>query len=93
MQPVTYILYSEKLDKFYIGYSENFEQRILFHNSDENRKWTKSGKPWVPFLVISCASKGQAMALEKYLKKLKSKKALIELKENPNLIENILTKI
>lgn len=35
MNPVAYILYSysEKLDKFYIGHSLDFEQRLGIHNS------------------------------------------------------------
>lgn len=37
-KPVVYMIYSEKLDKFYIGKSENFEQRTLIYNSDENAK-------------------------------------------------------
>jgi len=54
MNPVVYIIYSEKLNKFYIGKSENFAQRLMIHNSDENEKWSKVGKPWTEFLVVEC---------------------------------------
>ena len=54
MNPVVYIIYSEKLDKFYIGKSENFAQRLMIHNLDENEKWSKVGKPWTEYLIVEC---------------------------------------
>jgi len=41
----TYILYSAKLDKFYIGFSQNPQNKVIQHNSDLNKKWTKRGQP------------------------------------------------
>jgi putative endonuclease len=90
MKPVAYIIYSEKLDKFYIGKSENFDQRIVFHNSDENEKWSKAGRPWKDFLVIPCLSFKQAGKIERYIKAQKSKKYILLLKSNPEYIANLL---
>jgi putative endonuclease len=92
MNPVVYILHSEKLDKFYIGYSLNFEQRLEIHNSEQNTKWTKRGRPWIPFLIIECSSKKQAMAIEKYLKNQKSRQTLLELKSNEQFVSKLLSK-
>jgi putative endonuclease len=89
-KPVAYIIYSEKLDKFYIGKSENFPQRILFHNSDGNEKWSKSGRPWVEFLIIPCNNFLQAGKVERYIKAQKSKKYILSLKEKSEYIKNLL---
>ena len=76
MAYVVYIIYSEKIDKYYIGRSENFDQRIEIHNSPENLKWSKTGQPWRHFLLITCESKNQSIEIERYLKKMKSRKYL-----------------
>lgn len=89
MEPVTYIIYSEKLDKFYIGKSETFSQRILFHNSDENEKWSKTGRPWVEFLIIPCETFKQAGKIERYIKAQKSRKYILQLNEKPEYLQNL----
>ena len=90
MAAVAYIIYSEKLDKFYIGKSENFDQRIIFHNSDENEKWSKAGRPWKSFLIIACESFKQAGKIERYIKAQKSRKYILAIKERPEYIESLL---
>jgi putative endonuclease len=90
MEAVVYIIYSEKLDKFYIGKSENYSQRIMIHNSDENEKWSKAGRPWKDFLVVSCISFKQAGKVERYIKAQKSRKYILSLKERPDYIANLL---
>lgn len=40
-----YIIKSEKLDKFYIGYTNDIADRICHHNSGANRS-TCNGRPW-----------------------------------------------
>jgi len=43
--PYTYILYSEKLDKYYVGSCINLERRLYEHNIGHS-KFTSSGIPW-----------------------------------------------
>jgi len=40
-----YILYSSKIDRFYIGSCENMTVRIQQHNASRNKS-TKTGVPW-----------------------------------------------
>jgi putative endonuclease len=47
-----YILLSKKTGKFYIGQTNNIENRLMKHNSGLNRS-TKAGIPW--FIVIDSA--------------------------------------
>ena len=81
MSVVVYILYSDRLDKFYIGFSENIDQRISFHNSEENLKWSKSGAPWVIYITIPCDTVSQARKMERYIKQQKSRKCILQLLE------------
>ena len=64
-----YINYSENFDKYYIGQTENFESRILLHNSGLVKS-TSSYVPWVNVLLIEKSSRSEAMVLEKKLKNL-----------------------
>jgi predicted GIY-YIG superfamily endonuclease len=39
-----YILYSASADKFYVGHSEDVQQRLIYHNHPiEKRKYTVRG--------------------------------------------------
>jgi len=43
--PFTYILFSEKLNKYYIGACVNLERRLYEHNIGHS-KFTSTGIPW-----------------------------------------------
>jgi putative endonuclease len=44
--PHTYILFSEKLNKYYVGACTDMERRLHEHNIGQS-KFTKLGMPWV----------------------------------------------
>jgi predicted GIY-YIG superfamily endonuclease len=63
-----YILQSTKYpDKFYVGYTNNLEQRLAKHN-EGGSSYTSKYKPWKINNVISFEEKKKAIAFEKYLK-------------------------
>ena len=69
-----YILHSERIEKFYIGETFNVEERLERHNAGYYEdKWSVIGRPWQVFLKIECESKSQALALEKHIKRMKSR--------------------
>lgn len=70
-----YILYSEKLDKFYIGFSANISDRLLKHNRS-NKGFTATGKPWLLMYSESFSTKKEAMAREQQLKNWKNPERL-----------------
>ena len=74
----TYILYSEKIDKYYIGYSADLEKRIKKHNEGGTQS-TKNGIPWKIVYFESFDNKSDAIKREKYLKRMKSRKYIVEL--------------
>ncbi|WP_026977095.1 GIY-YIG nuclease family protein, partial [Flavobacterium tegetincola] len=69
-----YILHSEKLNRYYIGYTSNIDVRLDFHSNDsQTRKFTYKADDWKLYLSINCSSKPQALAIEKHIKAMKSK--------------------
>jgi putative endonuclease len=68
-----YILYSQKIDKYYIGYSEDPGKRLEFHNSIFNKIWSKRGQPWEIKLTLEFKSKTEALRAEKLIKRKKSR--------------------
>lgn len=63
-----YILYSEKRLKFYVGISNDVEDRLSRHNNAESLS-TKGGIPWKLLHTIACEDKSATMILESKIKK------------------------
>ena len=70
-----YILFSERFNKYYVGQTSNFNDRIKRHNDGYNR-FTKPYGPWQKALVIEKSTRAEAIDLERKLKNL-SKQRLI----------------
>ena len=68
-----YILYSERIDKYYIGYTSNLQNRLEFHNSESNKIWSRRGKPWELVFSHQFDTKREALQAEKHIKKQKSR--------------------
>jgi len=81
----TYVLYSTRFDKIYIGQTEDIDRRFLTHNSDQNDGWTASFKPWELLHLEIFETRAQAMKREKQLKSFQGRvfiRSLIEQKTN-----------
>jgi putative endonuclease len=63
-----YILFSEKLSKYYAGHTADLDKRIADHNSGK-ADFTSKGKPWKLIHSLSCSSKSEAIRLETSIKK------------------------
>jgi putative endonuclease len=70
----TYILYSEKCDKYYIGQTESLEKRIEEHNSGKGGTFSSSCMPWKLVYHESFSSRLEAIKREKEIKNKKSRK-------------------
>jgi putative endonuclease len=68
-----YIIYSEKLDRYYVGYCDDLDWRLDRHNWGWGR-YTKSGIPWRLVYHEAYASKKEAMGRERAIKQKKSRK-------------------
>ena len=63
-----YVLYSEKYDKIYIGYTSNLEQRLLSHNKLSQKGYTVKYRPWKIVYTEKFITKKEALQREKELK-------------------------
>jgi len=68
-----YVLYSEKHNKIYIGYTSNIEQRLLSHNELETKGYTLKYRPWNLIYTEVFSEKLEAMKREKQLKSAKGR--------------------
>jgi len=69
----TYVLYSEKHDKIYIGYTSNLQQRLISHNELATKGWTIKFRPWKLIYKEEYETKSEAMKREKQLKSYKGR--------------------
>ncbi|PAM94932.1 endonuclease [Flavobacterium sp. IR1] len=65
---VVYILYSEKFNKNYTGFTSNLIERFKSHNFLETKGYTLKYRPWEVIYVEFFYSKTEALKREKYLK-------------------------
>ena len=63
----TYIIYSRKLKKFYIGSTEDLKDRIIQHNK-KNVPFTSRGIPWMLIYYEAFVEKEDALCEERFLK-------------------------
>jgi len=65
---VTYVLYSIKFDKIYIGFSTSLIQRFYSHNTLSDKGYTVKFRPWIVVYTEFFKTKKEAMKKEKWLK-------------------------
>ena len=63
-----YVLYSEKFDKIYIGFTANITNRLKSHNELARKGWTIKFRPWEIIYKEEFADKTDALHREKELK-------------------------
>ena len=71
--PFTYILFSEKVNKYYIGACIDLERRLHEHNIGHS-KFTSTGIPWQLKYKEEFATVQEAKRRELAIKKMKSRK-------------------
>jgi putative endonuclease len=73
-----YILFSEKLNKYYVGACIDIERRLYEHRIGHS-KFTALGVPWVLKYTESFETLPEAKKRELYIKKMKSRKYIEDL--------------
>ena len=68
-----YVLFSEKFNKIYIGYTSDLDARFLSHNLLANKGWTIKFRPWKIIHTEIFTEKLQALKREKELKSAKGR--------------------
>jgi len=77
MKYYTYVLYSKKYDKIYIGYTNNLERRLHYHNKGI-KGWTAKYIPLELIYHEEYNTKTDAMKREKELKSYQGRKFIRE---------------
>ena len=90
MNHCCYILYSEKLSRYYIGYSSDLSVRLIFHENSESRKFTYNANDWKFYYKIDCTSKRQGESIELHIKRMKSKIYIENLLKYPEITTKLL---
>jgi putative endonuclease len=87
---IVYILYSEKLNKYYTGTTDNLPERLESTILNFLRiLFTSSGIPWVlKFVIVELHSK-QAYAIEQHIKSMKSRVYIENLMKYPEMVEKL----
>jgi putative endonuclease len=73
VMPCCYILYSARLDKYYVGACTDLARRLYEHNIGHG-KFTSMGVPWILKYTESFDSLADAKKREAYIKRMKSRK-------------------
>ena len=68
MEFVVYILYSNSLGRYYVGQTQEINDRILQHNSGKGN-YTSKGIPWESIHTFECKNRSEAVQLELKIKK------------------------
>ena len=76
-----YILYSPGADKYYVGYTTDYEKRLSDHNTQEHfNTYTSKFRPWELVAVFHAGDEeAQAIRMERFIKKQKSRRLIEQL--------------
>jgi len=88
-----YILYSDSSQKFYIGETNDLESRIEKHrNHFYSNSFTNIAEDWKIVLTLDCIDTEEAIYLEKFIKRMKSKTFNNKIITDPSILKDILSK-
>ena len=88
---IVYILHSEKLNRHYIGQTENLELRLKQHAEKNNKgSFTSKANDWKVVLELDCSTRDQAKRLERFIKRMKSTRFISKLISNQSMQINLV---
>jgi len=89
-----YILYSKKLNRYYIGTTDDVDKRYLEHNTVHySESFTAKGIPWDLKLSIKLNKSSEAYKLESFIKRMKSKVFIEKLINSTDMVDDIVSKL
>ena len=89
----TYIIFSESINKYYIGSCLDFEDRITEHRQGKYiNSFTKRADDWIEYIVIDDLEYQQARKIENHIKKMKSSIYIENLKKYSEMRTKLIEK-
>jgi putative endonuclease len=86
-----YILYSEKIDRYYIGSCLDIETRLEQHQSKQFLDaFTRRSDDWKVHFQIDNLNQSLARNIENHIKNMKSKRYIQNLKAYPEIIDKLI---
>ena len=80
-----YILYSDRINQFYVGETTDVNERLIKHNEERNESSTAKGRPWVLKAYFEVPDRSYALRVEKFIKRQKSRMFIEKLIEQGHL--------
>ncbi len=80
--PYTYIIFSAKTNKYYVGACTDLDRRLFEHNIGHS-KFTSTGMPWILKYKLFFETLQEAKKREAAIKKMKSRKYIETLIGSP----------
>jgi putative endonuclease len=72
-----YILYSDSISRYYVGFTNDVRERLRKHNS-QHSGYTSKGQPWRVVKTYNVEDRSEAIQLERKIKKRGAKRYLNE---------------
>ena len=86
-----YIIYSKTIDRYYIGQTENIDERLEQHNTGYFlHSYTSKTKDWEIVLSMKCSSRKQSVNIESYIKSMKSRRFINDIIQNQQRVTEIV---
>jgi putative endonuclease len=86
-----YILYSEKLNRYYVGSCKDVSYRVDQHlNKDFPMSFTAKADDWTLFFFVDNLEYAQARKIERHIKNMKSKNYIQNIKKYPEISQNLV---
>ena len=88
-----YILYSSKIDKYYIGSCKNLESRLKMHFEGKfSKAYTKNTDDWIVYFQFDHEDIEVVRKIEAHIKRMKSRIYIENLIRFPEMIEKLILK-
>ena len=91
--PLCYILFSRKLQRFYVGVTQgDVHDRIRKHNEQAygRHRFSATTSDWELFLSIRAIDYAHSIRIERKIKSMKSSKYVRNLKTYPELLSKVI---
>lgn len=93
MSHFLYILHSKVANIYYTGETHDLKERASKHNNHSyQNSFTKIANDWELALTFECIDRSDALYLESFIKKMKSKIFIEKIILNPEILNDILSK-
>ncbi|XLS28690.1 GIY-YIG nuclease family protein [Flavobacteriaceae bacterium M23B6Z8] len=88
-----YFIYSPSKNKIYVGVTDDPKERLQKHNDHSYQgAYTKIANDWEFVFHKEYQNRQNALFLEQFIKKMKSRKFIEKIMDNPDILEDILKK-